>query len=1024
MRTLNRTLIFLGAFLLCFDSYGQFFRNGQNPSGVKWNFVETSSYRVIYPAGADSLARIYAADMEAVRPLVGASTGMLPNSAYKGKMPAVLITGQPKSNGLVVWAPRRVELVTQADQYEPEAYSWEKSLVIHESRHISQMQFSNRGKWKPLSFLTGEALAGGLAGIYGSAMLFEGDAVIAETALTNAGRGRSADFLEYYRVAFGKGDWRNWYRWRFGSLKKYTPDHYAQGYVAFGGTRVLYDEPRLVGNYFDRIVGHWLYFPFNTEFKEMQLASGKNLTQSWQSVAEFFKEGWEANDALRGKFMDAEVVVPTTGIYSYYTGSVLAGDTIYAIRKGKDAPAELVSLGEDGVRRVRAFAGTSSKLVYEPGSRRIYWSEPVPDMRWEQAGSSRVRYMLAGGREQYDLGAKGWFFNPSPRGEVIACGENLQDGGTALTLLDSRDGSRLVSYRAPDGLQVVEPCWVGEELCASAIGEGGFGVYCVKDRALGELLKPGGSHGVKEGVFEELLKPSPVKIKQLRARGNALLFVSDRTTVNELYSLDLSTGAVTQITNTKYGGSEFVFAGDYLYFSSPELEGKPYVRTPVADLPCIAVDFSRRMKQPVAEELAAQEKAFNAPIIDPSTVEVSAPRAYNKLLHSFKFHSWAPIFLDYDEVSKISYSKFTSTISPGATLFFQNDLSSLYGYVGASYSKLSQAWGWSGHLNLTYAGLFPVFQLKAKISGEKALKYRLYRINDAGNSIVSSVKSLDFPDFSATLKSYLPLNFSKGGWSEGLIPQVSYTVSNSLFDESIISVDTRTRNIEGRSINLFMGYTPGYTALIKKLQASVRWYRMQGRTKSLIFPRFGIGAELGTVFRPGLTKVLSPNIYGMAYGYLPGLAPLHGTRFSLNYLHQFGSFFPESMSLCVPLGYTSGVALALGKAYPDQSKACLEYAFPFADMQWSFLEPLTYIRNLEMRLRAEGSLFSGSRGVGSLYSVGGDFSVRMGNLFIATVDVNMGFTYAYLGGSLAPSLLEQGIIDKRHYFGLIFNLDF
>ena len=77
-----------------------------------------------------------------------------------------------------------------------------------------------------------------------------------------------------------------------------------------------------------------------------------------------------------------------------------------------------------------------------------------------------------------------------------------------------------------------------------------------------------------------------------------------------------------------------------------------------------------------------------------------------------------------------------------------------------------------------------------------------------------------------------------------------------------------------------------------------------------------------------------------------------------------------------------------------------------------------------MRLRAEGSLFSGSRGVGSLYSVGGDFSVRMGNLFIATVDVNMGFTYAYLGGSLAPSLLEQGIIDKRHYFGLIFNLDF
>lgn len=1010
MRTLSRILIFSGALALSVSAHGQFFKNGQNPSGIKWNFVETSSYRVIYPAGMDYLARVYAADLEAVRPRVGASTGMLPNSAYRGKMPAVLIARQPKSNGLVVWAPRRVELVTQADQYEPEAYSWEKSLVIHESRHISQMQFSNRGKWKPLSYLTGEALAGGLAGIYGSAMLFEGDAVIAETALTNAGRGRSADFLEYYRLAFGKGDWRNWYRWRFGSLKKYTPDHYAQGYVAFGGTRVLYDEPRLAGNYFDRIVRHWLYLPFNTEFKEMQLASGKNLRQSWQSVAEFFGEGWKANDALRGDFMEAEVVVPAGEIYSYYVGSVRAGDVIYAVRKGKGGPAELVAIENGEARRVGAFAQTSSKLAYEPESRRIYWSEPVPHPRWEQAGTSRVRYMVAGAREQHDLSAEGWLFNPSPRGGVVACGENLQDGGTALTLLDGRDGSRIVSYRAPDGLQLVEPCWVGEELCASAIGEGGFGVY-----------------RVREGAFEELLSPSPVKIKQLRARGDSLLFVSDRTTLNELYSLDPTTRAVTQITNTKYGGSEFVFSGDYLYFSSPDIEGKPYVRTPLSALPCRTVDFSERLKHPVAEELAAQEKSFNAPVIDPSTVEISSPRAYNKFLHSFKLHSWAPIFLDYDEVASISYSNFTSTIRPGATLFFQNDLSSVYGYIGASYAPInafSRDWGWSGHLNLTYAELYPVFQLKADIGADKSVKYNLYRINDADNSFVTSVKKSKSPDFSATLKTYLPLNFSKGGWSEGLIPQLSYTVSNKLFDDSIVCVDTHTSNINGKSMNFFSGYTPGYTTLIQKLQASVRWYKMLGRTKSLIFPRLGIGAELGTILRPGLTNVFSPNVYGMAYGYLPGFAPLHGFRLSLNLLHRFESYFPESIGLCLPAGYAGDVAFALGKDYSNQAKGGLEYAFPFADLQWSFLEPLTYIRNLEMHLRAEGSLFSGKKGLGSLYSLGGDFSVRMGNLFIATVDVNLGFTYSYLGGSLAPSLIEQGVMDKRHYLGLIFNVDF
>ena len=55
-------------------------------------------------------------------------------------------------------------------------------------------------------------------GLYPSKAFLEGDAVIAETELTNAGRGRNADFMMYLRAAYLNGDYRDWDKWNFGSF--------------------------------------------------------------------------------------------------------------------------------------------------------------------------------------------------------------------------------------------------------------------------------------------------------------------------------------------------------------------------------------------------------------------------------------------------------------------------------------------------------------------------------------------------------------------------------------------------------------------------------------------------------------------------------------------------------------------------------------------------------------------------------------------------------------------------------------
>ena len=141
------------------------------------------------------------------------------------------------ANGSVAWAPKRMDLFTIPSPYSPEPLPWSTMLSVHEGRHVTQMQFGMTKAQRPIGWLLGEMWNIAASLVYQGMANIEGDAVIAETALTNSGRGRTADFLNYYRVAFDSGDFRKWSKWRFMSQRGYSPDHYALGYLTLGGFR-------------------------------------------------------------------------------------------------------------------------------------------------------------------------------------------------------------------------------------------------------------------------------------------------------------------------------------------------------------------------------------------------------------------------------------------------------------------------------------------------------------------------------------------------------------------------------------------------------------------------------------------------------------------------------------------------------------------------------------------------------------------------------------------------------------------
>ena len=60
-----KKLILITCFLvLPFLASAQFYVTGDDPGRLKWNYIDTDSYRVIYPAESDSLAHVYARKLE------------------------------------------------------------------------------------------------------------------------------------------------------------------------------------------------------------------------------------------------------------------------------------------------------------------------------------------------------------------------------------------------------------------------------------------------------------------------------------------------------------------------------------------------------------------------------------------------------------------------------------------------------------------------------------------------------------------------------------------------------------------------------------------------------------------------------------------------------------------------------------------------------------------------------------------------------------------------------------------------
>lgn len=902
-------------------------------------------------------------------------------------MPVLLHCYNAASNGEVVLAPSRMEFNTLPQFSGASPMPWHTMLAIHEGRHASQVQNGYRKVFRPFYYILGEIIPS-FASAYPGSLLLEGDAVIAETALTRSGRGRSADFLNEYYYNFDNGQYRNWMRWRLGSYYRSTPDYYSWGYLILSAIRVKYDKPLFMADYFD-YVARRPYDPWPLRHA-LRRVSGVKFRESYPSLPAFHYDLWAADTLSRAPWMSYEPLSPATRRLTTYSSPTAGSDDASLwIKSDIYHLPSLVQLGGSSVsRRICALAPTAANLNYMPSDSSVVWTEYRSNGRWSQKIRSVLcSYNLASGKKKTVLSGGNIAWACEVDSTLWAAVRYEADGCSYIDIFDRNTLKTKASIAAPQGLQPLCASFTEGKMYVSAIVEDGCGIWQVIDNE-----------------WINVLPAIPVSIKALRAsQDGKLLFESDHNGSGEYYSFDPGTSRVEMLSSSKYGSTVAVMRpGGGLDWATYAPIGTKVMHTDEKDLLHRKVQWLEYHRYPIADSLSAQEAAlgYNGPDSCAFSSDSVKVRRYRKGANAFRLHSWAPLYVNIDNISNLSFDNIKHIASLGLMGLFQNTTSTLSGYAGYKAAPDNRGkWWHSGHLNLTYSGLYPVFEAKIDIGeGRRTEYHQVCRINKytKGGRLHSSREAvvMDFPTsvprISASLQTYVPLSWNSGNMFYGVIPSLSLIYNNDIYWEDFTN--------------------PGHFQLPLKLSAAVRGYAVQQTPSACIYPRWGIGAQINWC---------NPILFAYVYGYVPGICCGQGLR--LTALHQWRSAlqpaFSGTYANILPRGFALSSAVLNLVGYGG---TCLtaDYAIPFYMGDWHISDVFYCTRGI-VTPHFDFTTFGPAR---NLWSAGASFEMEFGSFLWLRTPVTIGVTYSYNGGSIYSSVAAAADMSTAHYAGLLFNL--
>ena len=948
----------------------QFFTLGTDPGRAKWSYTESANFRVIYPQEIDSLAKRYAWLLDNLKEPVQKSLNVKTR-----KFDVILHPYSAMSNGMVGLAPRRVELITIPPANDHYVNGWEKHLIAHELRHVGQVSKFEKGIFKPLSWVIGEqSLALGI-GLFMSQWTLEGDAVVTETELSGAGRGRDPDHLIYYKAAFLDGDYRSWNRWTMGSYKDYVPNVYSFGYMYSSFVRSRANNYYYLGQVTDYVISH--FYDLKASGKGYKKYTGLSKRENFNALKIALTEEWRWDDSLRSPFTkgtylnNIEAIAQRKNEHTKYLYPVEYNGVTYSLKSDLNMTNRLVAVQKNREESFIKYVGIiSSPLKIANG--KIYWTEYIRSTRWELESFSDIFSfdIETGVTERLTKGKR--YFNPSfsASGDTLLAVSYSIDGSSSL-VMHSIDGmNEIKEIDSPLGYRLKESAFGKLKYYSKLIGKPAEYIFVNATCDTGNAI-----FALVADEWREVIKPTQKIISDLSfdRQSGRLWFISDLDGVKNLYNYNLYNGQVTQTTNVRFGISSYLLTSDgSVIISDFSKNGYDLIIFQKSNLENQPSSFKAPYVNVVAQDLS-KEAGFNADTLKVPEQTGYDSKRYRKGLNLFKVHSWAPLYYNIDNIKRLSFENSYELASLGATIYSQNSLSTAYAMAGYSWHNGFH----SAHFKFTYEGLYPVIEVKSDINDRDRQEFTLERALN-GRLVQKSDTITGTPFVKSQIMMYLPLNFSKGGWSRGVVPRILWRHTN----DSYYSYDNKK----------FSNY--------HYMSAGVSVYSVLNMAHRDIFPRKGYGMNVLFSGLPFSGENFGTMLYSSIYMYAPGVIQGHGIRVFAGIQKQFtqGKNYLMSNSISFPLGY-------LDRLSKWAASINAQYAMPIYTGDVS-LTNLLYIKRFRATPFVSYCRNESMLGPENLYSIGSDLVLDL-NLLTISYPLSLGVSVGYTG-------------EKKMFFQLLF----
>ncbi|HNX43037.1 MAG TPA: hypothetical protein PLJ84_08580 [Bacteroidales bacterium] len=868
----------------CQVANAQYYNLGQDPGSIQWRQIRLKNFRLVYPGEFESKAQRMANILECTFPLDTFSLTRPPSS-----IPVILHTSTVEPNAFTVWAPKRIEMYMCPSQ-QTYAQDWMEQLAIHEYRHAIQVSMLDQGFTRILSKITGEQALAAVLGLFIPTWFMEGDAVSVETAISHSGRGRVPSFEQAIRAQVMQKGIYTYDKAVFGSYKDYVPNQYELGYQIVANTRRLYGARSWEMVLSNVARKPYTIVPFDRSLKSV---TGMGKKALYGQTLTYLDSLWRIQQSKTVLSERSPLPVKTAKTYSLYKYPQYVNDSVFiAERTTLDDISRFVLIDRAGKEKIIVTPGFFSADYFtvnsgfgtgyslnKPGSFTadnislvggvLAWTEKSADPRWQQRNYSVIKVFDFKSGKTRQLTDRSRLFAPSisPDGKSMAAVRVTNHNICSVVILDMLTGDIMkVLCSSPDEFYMT-PSWSpdGHMLVFTVLNNSGKSIRMLN---------------VNTVTSRTIVKPGFTDIANPMIAGGYILYNGSYSGIENIYAVDTASGNRFRVTSAEFGACNASF--------NPHLNRIVYSEYSAGGYHPVESAFDPAGWKPLEEVqdnsvslykwLLPQESG----VVDSSSIgnRVFDSEPYKKACHLFRFHSWAPAFIDFN----------SSYLNSGVSVASQNELSTATTLAGYDWD-IAEGVG-RYRLNFEYAGWYPVLDVSVT-EGKRAA----YEESDEGKS-----HRYTWRETSLNGGVKIPLCFIHGKYYSGLQPSVRTTWTNITHNTSADS---------GR-----------ISGTINTIDYRIYAYHYIKQASRDIYPRWGQAIDLNLRHSPFGANELGNITSAETFLFFPGILKHHGLRVYAGMQYRQEGDYSYSNLVNSPRGYN---ALKNNRMY----SAGLTYKFPF-----------------------------------------------------------------------------------------------